>query len=106
LNYNNLQLLTNSSLGFQCVLAGNEVAANRYGSPYLDPGVPDLVIGTKPNVLWNVGFGYMDHSGVLPQDLNVPLLAYNPMLLPLNITQVVSNRLLRRVLHRLGAIVP
>lgn len=96
-------LLANSSLGIQYVLAGDEVTANGYGSPYLDPRVPDLVIGTKPNILWNVPFEFMDHGGFLPQDLNVPLLAYNPMLSPLNITQVVSNRqVASTLLHALG----
>lgn len=28
----------------------------------------------------------------MPQDLNVPLVAYNPRLNPKNITEVVSNR--------------
>jgi len=78
-------------------------ATNGYGSPYLDPRVPDLVIETKPNVLWNVGFEIMDHGGFLPQDLNVPLLAYNPILWPLNITLVVSNRqVASTLLHALG----
>jgi hypothetical protein len=31
-------------------------------------------------------------GGFLPQDLDVPLIAYNPNLKPANITQVVSNQ--------------
>ena len=61
-------------------------------SPYLDPRVPDLVIGAKVGTLWNEGFEFADHGGFLPQDLNVPLIAYNPKLKPRNVSQVVSNR--------------
>src|ERR1700744_2004172 len=58
----------------------------------LDPRVPDLVISTTPTQLWNDGFEFEDHGGFLPQDLNVPLMAYNPNLSAKNITEVVSNR--------------
>jgi len=85
-------LLSNSSLGILYVLAGEEVTAAGYGSPYLDPRTPDLIIGAKVGTLWNQGFEFEDHGGFLPQDLNVPLIAYNPALKPSNITQVVSNR--------------
>jgi len=86
------KLLANSSLGISYVLAGDEVAAAGYGSPFLDPRVPDLIIGAKVGTLWNSGFEFEDHGGFLPQDLDVPLIAYNPNLKPANITQVVSNR--------------
>jgi len=42
--------------------------------------------------LWNEGFEFVDHGGFLPQDLDVPLIAYNPSLQKKNITEVVSNR--------------
>lgn len=73
------------------MLAGDEVAAAGFGSPFLDPRVPDLILGAKVGTLWNSGFEFEDHGGFLPQDLNVPLIAYNPNLKPANITQVVSN---------------
>ena len=85
-------LLANSSLGISYVLAGDQVTEAGYGSPYLDSRVPDLIIGAKVGTLWNVGFEFADHGGFLPQDLNVPLIAYNPKLAAKNITQVVSNR--------------
>jgi hypothetical protein len=85
-------LLANTTLGISYVLAGDEVALAGFGSPSLDPRVPDLVIGADVGTLWNVGFEFEDHGGFLPQDLNVPLLAYNPRLRPQNITEVVSNR--------------
>jgi hypothetical protein len=85
-------LLANSSLGISYVLAGYEVEAAGYGSPFLDSRVPDLIIGAKVGTLWNVGFEFEDHGGFLPQDLNVPLVAYNPRLRPNNITETVSNR--------------
>ena len=85
-------LLANATLGISYVLAGDEVAEAGYGSPYLDPRVPDLVIGAKVGTLWNVGFEFADHGGFLPQDLNVPLIAYNPKLKEKNVTEVVSNR--------------
>ena len=88
----NKNLLANSSLGISYVLAGDQVAEAGYGSPYLDSRVPDLIIGAKVGTLWNVGFEFEDHGGFLPQDLNVPLIAYNPKLAAKNITQVVSNR--------------
>jgi hypothetical protein len=85
-------LLANSSLGISYILAGDEVTAAGYGSPFLDSRVPDLIIGAKVGTLWNDGFEFEDHGGFLPQDLDVPLFAYNPNLTPANITQVVSNR--------------
>ena len=85
-------LLANNTLGVAFVLAGDEVTAAGFGSPYLDSRVPDLVIGSKAGVLWNQGFTFEDHGGFLPQDLNVPLFAYNPGLDAKNITEVVSNQ--------------
>jgi hypothetical protein len=35
---------------------------------------------------------YTDHGGFLPQDLDVPLIAYNPKLQAKNVTETVSNR--------------
>jgi arylsulfatase A-like enzyme len=86
------KLLANSSLGLSYVLAGDEIVAAGYGDPFLDPRVPDLILGAKVGTLWNGGFEFEDHGGFLPQDLNVPLIAYNPTLKPANITQVVSTR--------------
>ena len=85
-------LLANSSLGISYVLAGDEVTAAGYGSPFFDSRVPDLIIGAKVGTLWNNGFEFEDHGGFLPQDLDVPLIAYNPNLKPANITQVVNTR--------------
>lgn len=85
-------LLTNATLGVQYVLAGDEVQAAGYGSPYLDSRVPDLIISTKPYELWNAGFEFEDHGGFLPQDLHVPLLAFNPRIEGRNITLGVSTR--------------
>jgi hypothetical protein len=85
-------LLANTSLGISYILAGDEVTAAGYGSPFLDSRVPDLIIGAKVGTLWNDGFEFEDHGGFLPQDLDVPLIAYNPNLTPANITQVVSNQ--------------
>jgi hypothetical protein len=85
-------LLAKPSLGISYILAGDEVTAAGYGSPFLDSRVPDLIIGAKVGTLWNDGFEFEDHGGFLPQDLDVPLIAYNPNLTPANITQVVSNR--------------
>jgi arylsulfatase A-like enzyme len=93
-------LLANTTLGISYVLAGDEVALAGFGSPSLDPRVPDLVIGAKVGTLWNVGFEFEDHGGFLPQDLNVPLVAYNPKLKPRNITEVVSNRQVASTLLR------
>ena len=85
-------LLANASLGISHVLAGDEVTLAGFGSPSLDPRVPDLVIGAKVGTLWNVGFEFEDHGGFLPQDLKVPLIAYNPRLKARNVTESVSNR--------------
>lgn len=96
-------LLANTTLGISYVLAGDEVALAGFGSPSLDPRVPDLVIGANTTTLWNVGFEFEDHGGFLPQDLNVPLLAYNPKLKAKNITEVASNRqVASTVLRALG----
>ena len=85
-------LLANSSLGIAYVLIQDEVTLAGYGSPYLDSRVPDLIIGAKVGTLWNEGFEFTDHGGFLPQDLDVPLIAYNPSLRAKNVTEVVSNR--------------
>jgi hypothetical protein len=85
-------LLAKSSLGIAYVLIGDEITLAGYGSPYLDSRVPDLIIGAKVGTLWNQGFEFVDHGGFLPQDLNVPLIAYNPSIKAKNITEVVSNR--------------
>jgi len=85
-------LLANGTLGISWILAGDEVQAAGFGYPSLDPRVPDLIIGVNDTVLYNVGFEFMDHGGFLPQDLNVPLIAYNPTLKPQNITEIVYNR--------------
>jgi hypothetical protein len=85
-------LLANTTLGIDFVLAGDEVTLAGYGSPYLDPRVPDLIIGAKVGTLWNSGFEFEDHGGFLPQSLNTVLLAYNPSLSAKNVTEQVSNR--------------
>ncbi|KAK4553251.1 hypothetical protein LTR86_009781 [Recurvomyces mirabilis] len=85
-------LLANASLGVSYVLAGDEVQQAGFGSPWLDPRVPDLVIGAKIGYLWASSPRFEDHGGYAPQDLNVPLVAYNPRLDPTNISTVVSNR--------------
>jgi hypothetical protein len=85
-------LLSNSSLGIAYVLYGDAVAAAGYGSPLLSSRTPDLIIGAKVGTLWNDGFEFEDHGGFLPQDLDVPLIAYNPFLTAANITELVYNR--------------
>ena len=87
-------LLKNTTLGISGVLAGDEVTQAGYGSPYLDPRVPDLVIYAKVGTLWVGGssFQFENHGGFLPQDLDVPLFAYSPGLSYKNITEQVSNR--------------
>lgn len=85
-------LLANKKLGISYVLAGDEVQAAGFGSPYLDSRVPDLIIGAKVGTLWNDGFEFEDHGGFGQQDLHVPLVAYNPGLQAQNITQMVSVR--------------
>jgi hypothetical protein len=85
-------LLSNSSLGISYVLIGAEITLAGYGSPTLDSRVPDLIIGAKVGTLWNQGFEFVDHGGFLPQDLDVPLIAYNPSINAKNVTETVSNR--------------
>lgn len=85
-------LLSDSSLGISYVLARDEVQAAGFGSQYLDSRVPDLIIGVKVGTLWNDGFEFEDHGGFAAQDLDVPLLAYNPKIGAKNVTQVVSSR--------------
>ncbi len=85
-------LLSNSSLDTQYVLAGDEVQKAGYGSPYLDSRVPDLVISAEVGTLWADSFRFEDDGGLLPQDLNVPLLAYNPKVRAKSVDETVSNR--------------
>lgn len=81
-----------SATGIEFVLSGDEVQAAGFGSPTLDSRTPDLIIQAKNTTLWNSGFEFVDHGGFLPQDLDVPLFAYNPSIQGRNITQVVYNR--------------
>ena len=85
-------LLRNTSLGISYVLTGDEVQAAGFGSPNLDPRVPDLIIGVKVGTLWNDGFEFEDHGGFLPQDLHVPLIAYNPGIKKREVSEEVSTR--------------
>lgn len=94
-------LLSNSSLGIPYVLAGDEVQKAGYGSPYLDSRVPDLVISAKVGTLWAHSFRFEDHGGFLPQDLNVPVLAYNPKIgLRARMKPLATARLLRPCCRR------
>lgn len=54
--------------------------------------MPDLIIGAKVGYLWASSPRFEDHGGYLPQDLNVPLVAYNPNMKPANVSTFVSNR--------------
>ncbi|KAK1085679.1 hypothetical protein LTR48_004307 [Friedmanniomyces endolithicus] len=85
-------LLANTTLGVAYVLAGDEIQHAGFGSPWLDSRVPDLIIGAKVGYLWASSPRFEDHGGYLPQDLNVPLIAYNPYLEPANNSIFVSNR--------------
>ncbi|TKA42814.1 hypothetical protein B0A54_07030 [Friedmanniomyces endolithicus] len=104
-------LLANTTLGVAYVLAGDEIQhavsihtpnptsdpkidilPQGFGSPWLDSRVPDLIIGAKVGYLWASSPRFEDHGGYLPQDLNVPLIAYNPYLEPANNSIFVSNR--------------
>ena len=85
-------LLAKSELGISWILAGAEVEAVGFGSPTLDPRVPDLIIATNTSTLWNAGFEFEDHGGFEKQDTNVPLLAYNPKIQKKTVSQVVSTR--------------
>ncbi|KAK0851158.1 hypothetical protein LTR03_004225 [Friedmanniomyces endolithicus] len=85
-------LLANTTLGVAYVLAGDEIQHAGFGSLWLDSRVPDLIIGAKVGYLWASSPRFEDHGGYLPQDLNVPLIAYNPYLEPANNSIFVSNR--------------
>jgi hypothetical protein len=63
-----------------------------FGSPRLDPRVPDLIINATVSTLWTTTTQIMNHSSFLTQDLNVPLIAYNPNLRFRNVTEQVFNR--------------
>jgi hypothetical protein len=54
--------------------------------------VPDLIVAAKIGYLWASSPRFEDHGGYAPQDLNVPLVVYDPSLAPNNISTYVSNR--------------
>lgn len=87
-------LLADKKLGISWILAGDEVQAAGFGSPTLNSRTPDLIIGVNTGILWNDGFEFEDHGGFAAQDLNVPLLAYNPGLSSkgMTVSQMVSTR--------------
>ncbi|RHZ59214.1 hypothetical protein CDV55_103702 [Aspergillus turcosus] len=84
------------------VLAGDEVWEYGFGNPRLDPRAPDVVILAKDGTLYESG-ATEDHGGWFPDDLDVPLVLYNPTFTHANISlEVRTTQIASTILAALG----
>ena len=90
--------------GVDFIYIGDEIWQNGFGTARNDPRVPDLIIGSVDGVFYTPPtIQVQNHGGIHPENLDVPLLAYNPNLKARNITEVVTNyQIAPTILHALG----
>jgi len=83
-----------TTLGIARVLAGNEIYQNGFGDPKFDPRVPDLIIITKPGIIYAkpTAIKIAEHGGINDDDLTVALLIHNPKLEKKSIMERVYTR--------------
>ncbi|KAK4560599.1 hypothetical protein LTR86_005796 [Recurvomyces mirabilis] len=93
-------LLANASkLNIDSVLAGDEVWEFGFGNPRSDPRAPDVVVRAKDGTLYSANTQTANHGAWLPDDLQVPLVFYNPTFtkanysLPVRTQQIASTML-------------
>lgn len=99
----NLLASDRNQTGVDYVFAGYEIYQQGYRNPYSDARAPDLLVQGQKQVLYQTAKTFEDHGGFVAQDLNVPLIAYNPRLKAANITGQVQNRQIApTLLHALG----
>jgi hypothetical protein len=67
-----------AALNIQNVLAGDEVWQYGFGNPRFDARAPDVVIYAKDGTLYSTNKQTGNHGAWLQDDLQVPLVFYNP----------------------------
>ncbi|RDW68157.1 hypothetical protein BP6252_09553 [Coleophoma cylindrospora] len=88
-----------TELNIDYVLASDEVWEFGFGNPRVDPRAPDVVIAAKDGTLYSTNTQTANHGAWLPDDLDVPMVFYNPtftgknMTLPVKTTQLASTML-------------
>jgi hypothetical protein len=87
----------------QTVLSGDAIKA-LYGDPATDPRVPDMVVVSKPGVIYTHSIKKVaEHGGFSHDDTNVALLVVAPGLTPsVNTTPVKTTQIAPTILHLLG----
>ncbi|KAJ6102005.1 hypothetical protein N7486_004432 [Penicillium sp. IBT 16267x] len=84
------------------VLAGDEVWEYGFGNPRLDPRAPDVIVLAKDGTLYESG-ATEDHGAWFPDDLDVPLVFYNPTFTHANISlEVRTTQIASTILAALG----
>jgi hypothetical protein len=88
-----------TALNIDYVLAGDEVWEFGFGNPRKDPRAPDVAVIAKDGTLFSTNSQTENHGAWLPDDLEVPLIFYNPAFsamkisLPIQTKQIASTML-------------
>jgi hypothetical protein len=91
------------SLNIESVLAGDEIWEYGFGNPRKDPRAPDVAVIAKDGTLFSTNNQTGNHGAWLPDDLEVPLVFYNPTLMAANHSlQVQTRQLAATMLSALG----
>ncbi|KAK9384480.1 alkaline-phosphatase-like protein [Lipomyces mesembrius] len=91
------------ALNIQSVLAGDEVWEYGFGNPRFDPRAPDIVIYAKDGTLFSTNTQTENHGAWVPDDLEVPLVLYNPTFTHTNISlEVKTTQIATTILSALG----
>lgn len=86
-------LLANASkLNIDSVLAGDEVWQYGFGNPRSDPRAPDVVVRARDGILYSTNTQTENHGAWLQDDLEVPLVFYNPTFTPVNYSLPVRTQ--------------
>lgn len=92
-----------AALNIDAVMAGDEVWEFGLGDPRTDPRAPDLAVVAKAGTLYSTNTQTANHGAWLPDDLDVPLVLYNPALSAANITnEVKTTQVASTILSALG----
>jgi hypothetical protein len=91
------------ALNIQNVLAGDEVWEFGFGNPRVDSRAPDVMIIAKDGTLFSANAQTENHGAWLPDDLEVPMVFYNPSFSPANHSlEVKTTQLASTMLSALG----
>ncbi|KAL1846748.1 hypothetical protein Plec18170_009039 [Paecilomyces lecythidis] len=92
-----------TELNIDSVLVGDEVWQFGFGNPRKDPRAPDVLVIAKDGTLFSTNKQTSNHGAWLADDLNVPLVIYNPAFAPQNLSnEVKTTQLASTMLSALG----